>query len=78
MMGLACDSACLPRADFDNAEGRIAGELLCPYPPGIPVVLPGERITTDALRLLDEVKGAGGKVMGCADDTMRTILTVVE
>ena len=27
-----------------DAEGCIAAELLCPYPPGIPLLIPGERL----------------------------------
>jgi arginine decarboxylase len=28
-----------------KAEGRISAEMICPYPPGIPVIAPGELIT---------------------------------
>tara|TARA_B100002051_G_scaffold271951_1_gene307688 strand:- start:11385 stop:12818 length:1434 start_codon:yes stop_codon:yes gene_type:complete len=35
--------------DLDQAVGGIAAELVCPYPPGIPIVIPGERI--DQVRL---------------------------
>jgi arginine/lysine/ornithine decarboxylase len=31
------------RVDIDNLEGRIATSLLTPYPPGIPLLIPGER-----------------------------------
>jgi lysine decarboxylase len=34
---------------LDRCAGRLAAEPLCPYPPGIPLLLPGERI--DAARL---------------------------
>ena len=29
---------------MDSATGRIASELVCPYPPGIPLLIPGERV----------------------------------
>ena len=29
---------------LDQAAGRLAAEPLCPYPPGIPLLIPGERI----------------------------------
>jgi len=32
-----------------------AEELLCPYPPGIPVIAPGEVITQEALEYVQEV-----------------------
>ena len=39
------------------AAGRVAAEHITPYPPGIPVLLPGERIGAAALEyLLDGVR----------------------
>jgi arginine decarboxylase len=35
-----------------EAVGRIAAEMITPYPPGIPVVLPGERINSDLVDYL--------------------------
>ena len=29
---------------LEQAEGEIAAELVCPYPPGIPLLVPGERL----------------------------------
>ena len=34
---------------FDAAAGRVAAEGLAAYPPGIPNVLPGERLTAETL-----------------------------
>ncbi|MEL6223264.1 MAG: aminotransferase class I/II-fold pyridoxal phosphate-dependent enzyme [Cyanobacteria bacterium J06627_8] len=56
--------------------GRISAELVCPYPPGIPVVLPGERITADALQVLQHVSAAGGVITGCADEQLETLMVV--
>lgn len=47
----------LPR---HQALGRISGELICPYPPGIPLLIPGERITESALTQLSSTLAAGG------------------
>ena len=53
-------SSCSPRdaflgaqevVPFDEAEGRIAAESLAAYPPGVPNVLPGERLTARDARL---------------------------
>ena len=38
-----------------NAEGRTAAEQIAPYPPGVPVVAPGEEITKKALAYLAKV-----------------------
>ena len=32
---------------IDELMGRILGVMLVPYPPGIPVIMPGERLTKD-------------------------------
>ena len=37
------DSGASP-GGLKDAEGCIAAELLCPYPPGIPLLIPGERL----------------------------------
>jgi lysine decarboxylase len=35
------------RLPLDQAAGRLAAEPLCPYPPGIPLLVPGERIDAE-------------------------------
>jgi arginine decarboxylase len=47
-----------------EAEGRIATEMLLPYPPGIPVILPGELFTQANIHYLGRIIEAGGKVKG--------------
>ena len=37
-----------------NALGEIAGEMICPYPPGIPLVYPGELITPELVEYLSD------------------------
>lgn len=37
-----------------DALGKIAGEMICPYPPGIPLVYPGELITPELVEYLSE------------------------
>lgn len=44
----------------DRAIGRIAAESLTIYPPGIPVILPGERINAENLAYIRETLAAGG------------------
>ena len=36
--------------EADEAVGLRSAELLCPYPPGIPLLVPGELITATALK----------------------------
>ncbi len=47
-----CDGELLP---LDQCEGRIAAQLLVPYPPGIPIFIPGLRITRAMIQLLNDI-----------------------
>lgn len=59
-----------------KATGCISAELICPYPPGIPVIMPGEVITTPAIDYLQQVLSLGGKITGCSDSTLQTLKVV--
>jgi arginine/lysine/ornithine decarboxylase len=63
---------------FDQAVGRVAAESLAAYPPGIPNVLPGERLTQETLAYIREVVEHGGWVRGAVDRSLRTIRVVSE
>ncbi|CAG9465052.1 unnamed protein product [Pedinophyceae sp. YPF-701] len=63
---------------FAEAAGRVSAELLSPYPPGVPLVAPGEVLTEGVLFTLSTVKAGGGSVVGLADGSMETLLVVVE
>ena len=53
-----------------QASGCIAAELLCPYPPGIPVVVPGERLEAERLEwLLQQQRLWAGQI----PDTVRVL-----
>ena len=58
---------------FDQAAGRIAAESLAAYPPGIPNVLPGERLTRETLAYVGESVAHGGHVRGSSDRELRTL-----
>lgn len=59
-----------------EAVGRLAAEVISPYPPGVPVVIPGEVIEQEALdHLLDGVR-AGMLLPDAADPQLRTIRVV--
>jgi arginine decarboxylase len=55
---------------------RISAELICPYPPGIPVLMPGELITLEAIEYLQQIQATGGFISGCADTTLKTLKVV--
>ena len=58
---------------LEDAVGRISCESIAGYPPGIPALLPGERITADTASYLRELVASGARLHGAADPTMATI-----
>jgi arginine/lysine/ornithine decarboxylase len=66
------------RVTFDQAIDRISAELICPYPPGIPLLMPGEVINNVALDYLQAVKklGKGVTIKGCSDPDLHTLKVV--
>ncbi|KUN63016.1 aminotransferase class I/II-fold pyridoxal phosphate-dependent enzyme [Streptomyces griseorubiginosus] len=59
-----------------EAAGRIAAEMVTPYPPGIPAVLPGELLTEPVLEYLRTGLAAGMNLPDPADATLETIRVV--
>jgi lysine decarboxylase len=57
----------------DEAVGRISAESIAGYPPGVPSLLPGERVTPAAVAYLRELTGAGARLHGAADPSFRTL-----
>lgn len=60
----------------EQTSDRISAELVCPYPPGIPVLMPGEVITPAAINYLQQIQAIGGFISGCADTSLRTLKVV--
>ena len=58
------------------AAGRVAAELVAPYPPGIPAVVPGEVLTAAVLDALQAAAARGVRVAYAADPTMATVQVV--
>jgi lysine decarboxylase len=58
------------------AAGRISVESITPYPPGIPVVTPGERIRAEVIEYLRAGRAAGMHISGLADSTFASIRVV--
>ena len=60
----------------DDAPGRVSAESIAGYPPGIPALLPGERITAEAIAYLRELQAAGARLHGASDPAFRTLNVV--
>ncbi len=60
---------------LEKTLNRISGEFVCPYPPGIPVLIPGEMISSATLAYLEQVVGKGSliTIKDCSDSTLKTL-----
>jgi arginine decarboxylase len=63
---------------FKESKGRVCAETISPYPPGIPVIAPGEEITSELIRYLRLEIKAGVRIQGADDDELRVIRVVKE
>lgn len=61
------------RVGLREAVGRVSAELVAPYPPGVPVLAPGERVTPDAVVALLEAAGDGVRIAYASDPTLSTL-----
>jgi lysine decarboxylase len=62
----------------DDAIGRISCESIAGYPPGVPALLPGERVTSEVVTYLRELTAAGARLHGAADPTFTTLRVLIE
>lgn len=64
------------RVPLSKAVGQISAQTLTPYPPGIPVLIPGERITKEIVNYLADLSDKDIRVVGQEGDALRTIKVV--
>ena len=73
---------CLPREAFFaqkkqiaflESTGSVSGEFVIPYPPGIPIIAPGELITEQHIKQINMLKKANISFVGCYDNTLNHI-----
>ncbi|MFL6099266.1 MAG: aminotransferase class I/II-fold pyridoxal phosphate-dependent enzyme [Actinomycetales bacterium] len=60
----------------DQAVGRVSAELIAPYPPGIPVVVPGEVLTAEVVDALRLTAAGGVRIAYAADPSLETFQVV--
>jgi arginine decarboxylase len=58
----------IDRVAIDDLEGRITSTLLTPYPPGIPLLIPGERFNKTIVQYLQITRAFNAKFPGFATD----------
>lgn len=62
----------------DDAVGRISCESIAGYPPGVPSLLPGERVTAEVVSYLRTLTEVGARLHGAADPSFTTLRVLVE
>lgn len=84
LLGLRAEPVLTPREAFFAADeavaltaatGRVSAEAITPYPPGIPLVMPGERLTAEAVALLRALAAAGTPI-SASDPSLQHVLVV--
>ena len=83
---LGAEPAIAPRDAFlgiseavsiEQAVGRISTEAIAGYPPGVPTLIPGERVTPEVVAYLQALVEAGARLHGAADPSFRTLRVLV-
>jgi arginine decarboxylase len=65
------------RMPLAEAVGEVSAEQFCPYPPGVPLLAPGELVTQEVVEAID-VAGRSTRMAYCSDPSARTIEVVAE
>lgn len=66
------------RVTFKDCLNMVSQEFVYLYPPGIPILAPGERITKDILERIAWYQSMGLSVQGLSDPSLYSIITVAE
>lgn len=59
-----------------DAIGQVAAEYVVPYPPGIPVVVPGEKVSEEAVEYIERIRENGWEIRGLTDPAAQSIWVV--
>jgi arginine decarboxylase len=59
--------------DLKEATGKVAAEMIAPYPPGVPLICPGEVFTEDVVAYIQELRANEIKWQGPADGTLQKV-----
>lgn len=68
-----CDTITIP---LNESAGKIIAEFIMVYPPGIPILLPGERITEENIEYIQKHLQAGLPVQGTEDPTLQMVKVI--
>lgn len=71
-------NSCREDMPLVSSQGRICGEYLYAYPPGIPILAPGEYVSEDHLKLIRQMEADGNPVHHSYSDDGRVIVCLAE
>lgn len=71
-IGIA-ESRATKRVPIENVEGMESGAIVTVYPPGIPLIVPGEIFDRDVIKRIEEALGKGLFVEGIKDNGLEVI-----
>ena len=63
---------------LEEAIGRVSGETVAFYPPGVPIICPGEVITKEAIKYIRNYQQEGLRLSGPADGQLQYIEVIGE
>ncbi len=66
------------RVPWFETRGRIVAEMIAPYPPGIPVIYQGERMSQEVWEYVEAFRQRNGHIHGPSDMTLSTLLVIRE
>jgi len=66
------------KISWSAAKGRVAAEMIAPYPPGIPVIYPGERVSDEVWEYIERFRRERRHLQGPADSNLETFKVIKE
>ena len=64
------------RVALERAAGRVSAEQVVFYPPGIPVLCPGELVSRELIAYIRRMQGLGRRIVGAEDAELRTLRVI--
>src|SRR5690606_41928331 len=64
------------RVSLREAVGEASAEVVAPYAPGVPILVPGEEVPAETREYLTRLRRAGARLQGGSDPTGETLLVV--
>jgi len=58
---------------LEDSANKVCGQAIVPYPPGIPLIMPGEVITKDIIDIIEYYIGNNITLLGVKEDNLIVI-----